>query len=808
MKTSIKTTCHKLCGILIVLVILSIVTDLSAGNPNEKNELFPASPNPLVSANAGPDETICGLSYQLAAMPPLSGSGIWSNLSPYTAIFIDPGSPTSIVQVAYSNNIGNVTFDFAWIVTDSTGTASDTVQITFFRQPNAAAGLNAEECGTNHTFDADILGSEYALGTWHTGFTTAVFNDNHDPSCTVTIPNTGSFSGQPLSGTFGDSSFVIIDFIWEMTNVPCNDYDTVAITFYQVPVANAGPDTAVCGKIYTMNAEFSIGASKGKWTMVSGPSAVPPTWFDNTDPQTTVQVALHGQYTFKWKEDNFHNQTCTDVDLVTIYFIEVPAPEVEPDRYVCGNETFLEAGSSTGNGQWLPTSAFILDIFNPQSYTQYGLTGTNDTVTYVWQEYNEYNGVQCVGYDAVNIVFMVQPSAQVFFDPGISLDHICGKSETPFDNIFVAQQPGITGSNIESYWIGDDAIFYPNAFSLDPDSVVVGNYGLHEFNWVVENYHGDSICVDTSTTMFVNFIEQPIAYAGPLFDTACIYPGYNDYYQFQGTWSTNGDSTGGNWFAEGPNSFQFWNIDATTGDTSMGGNYPDTYVEFIQFNPSNPMSGEFIWQEINYGVPIYGNQADFCADWDTTTITFLEGVYPIAGNDTTIELSTFVLNGSFGSPYTDAWWELQSSPLGASAIINDPDSLSTQVTLSDYGVYVFSLVGTNSVCENTDNISITYVDSTVAIESISEPENYHLSQNVPNPFASTTVFSFYLPKPAHIELAVYNLVGEKVAVVSDASFTSGNHTIEYHSAGLAPGTYLYSLQSNEIGIVRKMCIMR
>lgn len=579
---------------------------------------------PTVDANH--NDSVCGDTYELNAISTM-GSGFWTG--PLNTSFTNATLPQSEATIAF-NGLSEVSANFIWTEQNGNCTATDTVTIVYSTVPNAAAGNNAETCGTSFTFDADILGYEYALGTWKTDFITAIFDDKNDPEATVTLPNTGSFPGQPQAGTFGDSSYVILPFTWVMDNNRCTDEDEVEITFYQMPEANAGPDTSVCGKVYNMKAKYSIGSSKGKWTMVSGPSSTSPTFISDTDPNTSVQVPLHGQYIFQWKEDNFHNQTCTSSDQVVIFFIEIPNVDGGPDRYICGNTFDLEATNSTGNGQWLPTQAYIADILDPHSFTQYGLTGTNDTVTYVWQEYNEYNGIQCVEKDTVEIVYMIVPDAQVNFLPGSSTDWVCGKVERPYDNILVGVAPGITGTNVQAYWSGNDANFFPNTFEKDPDSVVVGSYGVHEFVWVVENHHGDSVCPDTSLTIKIDFIQQPVADAGPAFDIACIDTINSPYYQLQGSWSVdllpptpgghNPDSLTGVWITSAPTGIYFYHITAT--DTFLNDTLPNNWVTEVPIDYNNPNIYDLVWQETHYGDTINGGDRNVCFDWDTTRVQF------------------------------------------------------------------------------------------------------------------------------------------------------------------------------------------
>lgn len=566
--------------------------------------------NPVVDANH--NDSVCGTIYDLNAISTM-GVGYWEG--PIGTVFSDQTSPNSTAEIIFAPQTSEYSATFVWNESNGMCYSSDSVNIVYSVPPNAAAGLDDWICGTSYMLDADVTGFEFAVGTWKTDFVGANFTNDHDPNATISIPNTGSFAGQPQAGSFGDSSYVSIPITWVMDNNKCTDQDEVIITFYQIPQADAGHDTSVCGLVYNMLAEYSIGSSKGKWTVQSAPSALPVVWSDDSDPHSSVQVSQEGEYVFKWKEDNLHNQSCSTFDLVTVYFIEIPDVYAGPDKFVCGNETNLEALNSTGTGTWLPAQAQILDPSSPTSLAHYGLTGTNDTIQFVWQEYNEYGGIQCVSQDSVDVVFMIVPESQVFWTPGTSLEYVCGKNDD-VENILVAVNPGITGSNIVNYWVGQDAEFYyggvQNSTEADPDSTVVGNYGIHEFQWVVENWVGDSVCADTSITITIDFVEQPVANAGPLYDTAC-----GRYYQLGAEFSTTtGDSLVGTWITSSPNQIDFWYLVPNV-DTIPSDSLPNCYVSVSTIDNTSPISYELVWQETNFG-----ELGHACVDWDTTIVKF------------------------------------------------------------------------------------------------------------------------------------------------------------------------------------------
>jgi len=81
----------------------------------------------------------------------------------------------------------------------------------------------------------------------------------------------------------------------------------------------------------------------------------------------------------------------------------------------------------------------------------------------------------------------------------------------------------------------------------------------------------------------------------------------------------------------------------------------------------------------------------------------------------------------------------------------------------------------------------------IDLPEINFANDYILYQNYPNPFNSSTIIKYQLPEPAFVKLAVYDILGEEVKVLVNESKGAGNHQIEFNSAGLASGIYIFRI---------------
>ncbi|MFZ1280862.1 MAG: T9SS type A sorting domain-containing protein [Ignavibacteriaceae bacterium] len=95
------------------------------------------------------------------------------------------------------------------------------------------------------------------------------------------------------------------------------------------------------------------------------------------------------------------------------------------------------------------------------------------------------------------------------------------------------------------------------------------------------------------------------------------------------------------------------------------------------------------------------------------------------------------------------------------------------------------------------------------LQSINIPSEFFLGQNYPNPFNPVTHIIFSTKITDDVSLEVYNLLGQKVAVLFDEIATANTiYSIQFNANNLASGIYLYSLRTSNGIDVKKMCLLK
>lgn len=91
---------------------------------------------------------------------------------------------------------------------------------------------------------------------------------------------------------------------------------------------------------------------------------------------------------------------------------------------------------------------------------------------------------------------------------------------------------------------------------------------------------------------------------------------------------------------------------------------------------------------------------------------------------------------------------------------------------------------------------------------VTSPLAFGLDQNYPNPFNPNTNIKFSLSEPGNVKLAVYNTLGEEVAVLVNNYTEAGSHELNFDAANLPSGTYVYRLEAPGYIEAKKMILMK
>jgi hypothetical protein len=97
------------------------------------------------------------------------------------------------------------------------------------------------------------------------------------------------------------------------------------------------------------------------------------------------------------------------------------------------------------------------------------------------------------------------------------------------------------------------------------------------------------------------------------------------------------------------------------------------------------------------------------------------------------------------------------------------------------------------------------VEAVIALSA----EDYALSTNFPNPFNPTTTFRFAVKKAERVAVKVFNTLGQEVRTLfNEVAAPDQIYDLSFDATGLASGTYIYMLKTQDRFEVKKMVLMK
>jgi hypothetical protein len=200
----------------------------------------------------------------------------------------------------------------------------------------------------------------------------------------------------------------------------------------------------------------------------------------------------------------------------------------------------------------------------------------------------------------------------------------------------------------------------------------------------------------------------------------------------------------------------------------------------------------------------------------------MRGFLPIDGPDVPVIDPTTGLRTRFippGDPVTGTGWiDGSDFPPGDRRVvlIHGPFDMA----LGDTAEIVVAMVagtGVDAVSSITvmrfnDRFTQSAFDSLVLITDVGNgeelPKEFSLSQNYPNPFNPSAVIRYSLPYRTDVALAVYDGLGQRVALLVSKNQQAGSYNVQFDGTGLASGVYFYRLQASDYVETKKLVLLR
>ena len=94
-----------------------------------------------------------------------------------------------------------------------------------------------------------------------------------------------------------------------------------------------------------------------------------------------------------------------------------------------------------------------------------------------------------------------------------------------------------------------------------------------------------------------------------------------------------------------------------------------------------------------------------------------------------------------------------------------------------------------------------------------QPDLFTLNQNVPNPFNPMTTIEYAIPSRSHVNIEIFNILGQSVRTLMDETKSAGQYRINWDGTdrsgnSLPTGVYLYRFQAGKNIQTKKMLLLK
>jgi photosystem II stability/assembly factor-like uncharacterized protein len=122
--------------------------------------------------------------------------------------------------------------------------------------------------------------------------------------------------------------------------------------------------------------------------------------------------------------------------------------------------------------------------------------------------------------------------------------------------------------------------------------------------------------------------------------------------------------------------------------------------------------------------------------------------------------------------------------------------------------YSANIVVVSNSVSSPDTVRVSTSGVVSIAHSEATPKEFSIDQNYPNPFNPSTTIRYGLPSSSHVTLAVFNTLGQQVAIVQNGEQEAGYHEVRFDGSNLSSGVYFYRIQAENFVATKRLLLLR
>jgi len=633
------------------------------------NAVHTLTVTPLITVNAGADQTVCGNNANVSHTGVISGgstTGIWTSTG--TGLYLPDVFALDAIYIPTPADTATGIITFTLTSTSNGGCAAvtDAMTVIITDAPTSNAGADQTVCANNANVVLNgSVNSTASGGAWTTSGTGTFTPDNLTLAATY-IPGTADTAAGSVVLTLTTTGVGLCS--------PVADQMTVTIT--NSPRVNAGATIYVCSNNANAVLNGSSTTGSGVWT-TSGTGTFTPSAAVLTTTFVPSAADIAGG-SVNLVLTSASNGSCnSEDDTVTVIFTPPPAVTAGADQTVCANNNQLTVTgtSTTGACQWTSSGTGIFASSTSLS-TTYTPSAADNAAGSVLLTISSTNNGGCLAVtDQLTVIITPAPTANA----GANQTVCANNPVVTLNGSFTVATGGTwtsTGTGTFSGVTNMNGTYTPSAADTAAGSVDI-----------ILTTTGNGLCTAVTSTMTITISNAPLVNAGAAISVCVNNPNA----------SLNGSSStgSGTWTTLGGGSF-------SPNNTTLNASYI-------------PSAGDIAAGNVTL-ILTSANNGSCNPENDSVTVAFTPQPTANAGNDATVCANNGLVSLSGASSTGSGTWTTSgtgtfsptANALNATYTPSTADNTAGNVTLT------LTTANNGGCLAVTDQLTVTITPAPVA----------------------------------------------------------------------------------------------
>jgi hypothetical protein len=167
--------------------------------------------------------------------------------------------------------------------------------------------------------------------------------------------------------------------------------------------------------------------------------------------------------------------------------------------------------------------------------------------------------------------------------------------------------------------------------------------------------------------------------------------------------------------------------------------------------------------------------------------------------------------GTHAGPEAFESFRFRDDPQHRAGAVRHEDPSGYRTIYCSFGMEGLSGLAGSAAMSDFLQASLAWLETGTSVDGDYDakiPLAWSLQPAYPNPFNPTAMLNFTVPTQSEGNLAVYNILGQRVAIIDQGPWSAGTHRVLWNAVSMPSGVYFVCLQAPGIRKVQKLTLIK